>query len=212
VEGGASELAQEGNSNQTGVVSLKLRRFSYGSTNPVLSSRFLARYINGGAFVTGDRTGSETACIGHEILKLSNDIGSFDIEWIHSQRGDLDFGTKEVETYVMDLHETHLSFGQLSVNNWHRYMDYHSGFVVSDCDPLIAKLHEDGVPFFPGENVGLLAIFIQDPVGITHEVVCTTWSLLKLVDVEQWDFCRLPSIEGSQEYRSFASESAFLIR
>ena len=69
--------------------------------------------------------------------------------------------------------------------------------VVSDCDSLMQRLEMDAVPYFLGlhrlgPSRSILAVFVQDPVGVTHELVCAASTRVRRGDLDQWDFCCWP--------------------
>jgi hypothetical protein len=176
------------NSVSASPVVLQLHRFVYASTNPAASAHFLARYVPG-KVISMKHSESGNNCSDNSYVSWRHILRDFEVDWVFRPAQGEDFGQLEIERYITSLHK---SFSELSVNHWHHYLDYHSGIIISDCDPLLKQLREDRIPYFLGKNRGLLGVFVHDPVGITHELLCSTWSTVRAIDLEPWNFCCWP--------------------
>lgn len=180
------------------VEGVRPRGFVYASTKPqaaanLHASYFLGQHSENSSLLLEKGNGT---CFEARAVKWSQpeDINKFEYQWIHwpqTQSGALRL--QDVEQYQLQLRS---NFSLSHANNWDHYMDFHAGLFIDDCDPVIERLRADGVPHFLTPHFQkFLAVFIQDAGGLVYEVVCHKFSIVKLRNLQQWDFCkRLPPL------------------
>ena len=159
-------------------LSLKALRFSYASTDASRSAEYVARYFDGkllpasgSYFVDGseDCKGTETRAVTWKD-KLGQ---SFQFLYVSRHSSSSSSSAREVAVLEEKMHALHGNFSERSAVSYDVFMDYHAGLLVKDCAPYIAKLRADSEPFFLASHaMHFLAVFIKDPSGYVHEVVC----------------------------------------
>jgi hypothetical protein len=181
------------------VQDVRPRGFVYASTKPQAAANLHASYFLGQHSENSSlllERGNGTCFEARAVQWAQPEgINKFEFQWIHwpqmTQPGTLML--QDIERYQLQLRS---NFSMSHANKWDHYMDYHAGLFIDDCDSVIERLRADRVPHFLTPHfMKFLAVFIQDAGGLVYEVVCHKFSIVKLRDLPQWDFCkRLPPL------------------
>ena len=184
----------------TGEVIVKPKRFVYASSNPKLSAEFYARYFMGTVFTGADETIGSGSCFEAYTVRWSNIHPlaiPFELVWIRAERATAVIEQHEMENY---LHKLHGNLSESSTVDWNHFLDFHSGVLFDDCDPILRKLKQDGVGFSVAPHAcydGNIcsSIFVQDQLGNVYEAMCEDHSndLLNMDSWPSWATCTEPS-------------------
>lgn len=166
--------------------------FTYATTAPLAIVDFLQPLIGGTRVDVSDAALGGEACSTMQALLWQTTAGRnpMTLTWTHWRPNTRVIG--EFEDYVVALHG---NFSQRSANNWNHYMDYHMGFTMQDCNPLVARLQQAAVEYFFTPHLSVFpSILIRDPRGNVYEFTCPNGieAIPKITDVQDWDFCHWP--------------------
>eukprot|EP00746_Dinoflagellata_sp_MGD_P000919 gnl/MRDRNA2_/MRDRNA2_101715_c0_seq1.p1 gnl/MRDRNA2_/MRDRNA2_101715_c0~~gnl/MRDRNA2_/MRDRNA2_101715_c0_seq1.p1 ORF type:complete len:598 (+),score=101.83 gnl/MRDRNA2_/MRDRNA2_101715_c0_seq1:123-1916(+) len=208
-----------GNQLNVSVGDVRPRGFVYASTKPkaaatLHTSYFLGQPTQNSSLLLEKGNGT---CFDAQSVQWSQPegINKFELQWVHWPQAQTQAGAlqvRDVEQYQLQLRS---NLSEAHANNWDHYMDFHAGLFIEDCDPVIERLRADGIPHFLTPHfMKFMAVFIQDEGGLVYEVVCHKFSLAKIRDLKQWDFCkRLPplAIDWSPLLNSTSGGAAQLV-
>ena len=88
----------------------------------------------------------------------------FEMAWVqyHSPLFPAVSAVAAFETYVQRLHG---NLSHCSAYNWDHYMDYKAGLLFDNCAGILARLEQDGVPYFLVPHSDFYGVHMQAPGG-----------------------------------------------
>jgi len=190
---GRSILAQPDGEPSLPPSALWPRRFVFPSSQATDAAAFVARYMKGALHSPP----AENCFTARGSLWKGADA-PFEMAWVqyHSPLFPAVSAVAAFETYVQRLHG---NLSHCSAYNWDHYMDYKAGLLFDNCAGILARLEQDGVPYFLVPHSDFYGVHMQAPGGTIIEAICPSrgHGSPNLKGLTDWQWCREPKASDS---------------